>query len=343
MKFRGGLEMNNYEFRSITTNDIPSMSNLLISRQNLEVGVFPLLNNSCLNEKYIKDKLEKLFADGKVIGIGAFVNDELVGYLMGEIVISTRSGRVAWVPYEGVAIRRDQSSELIRHLYAKVSVLWLEQGCFDHSILVPIGNTVYYDAFLHLSFAIKQVHAVMNIEEYKPFENVADVDIRLADKEDSEALGRMSSIIAKFQNSAPSFIPVAPEVLESRKEGFKGLVEGDDMVLIAEKDKQELGFQSYEVSTPNLMTPDNVVELEIAGTYYSQMGSGIGKKLMNEGCTIMKEKGYGNIKTDWTITNLASSTFWPKCGFKPVAYRMARNIDSNYAWANFTNPSIKQL
>ena len=335
--------MNNYEFRAITINDVPVMTDLLIDRQNLESKVFPFLKNSCLNVKYITDKLEELFANSKVIGIGAFVNDELVAYIMGEIKINNRIGRCAWVPYEGIAIRRDQSSELIRYLYAKVSVLWLEQGCFSHSTLVPIGNTVYYEAFLQLSFAIEQVHAVMNIEEYKPFENVADVDVRLANKMDSEALGRMSSIISKYQNSAPVFIPALPEVVASIKEGFKGLVEGDDIVLIAEKDKKELGFQDYEIITPNLMTPDNVVELCVAGTYSSQMGSGIGKKLMNEGCRIIKEKGYSNITTDWRITNLASSTFWPKCGFKPVAYRMARYIDSNYAWANFNNPSIKQL
>lgn len=335
--------MSNYEFRTVAINDIPVMTDLIMGRQNLESEVFPFLRNSCLNVKYITDKLEKMFVNSKVIGIGAFSNDELVGYLMGEIVINTRAGRYASVPYEGVAIRRDQSSELIRHLYAKVSVLWLEQGCFSHSTFVPIANTVYYEAFLRLSFAIEQVHAVMNIAEYKPFENAADVDIRLAEKIDSEALGKMSSIISKFQNSAPVFIPALPEVVERIKEGFKGLVEEDDIVLLAEKDMQELGFQVYENITPNLMTPDDVIALDVAGTYSSQMGSGIGKKLMNEGCRIIKEKGYGSITTDWRVANLASSTFWPKCGFKPIAYRMARTIDSNYAWANFHNPSINRL
>jgi len=335
--------MNTCKFRSITVDDIPVMTDLLTGRQNLESGVFPFLKNSCLNSKFITDKLEKLFAS-KIIGIGAFVNGELVGYLMGEIVISNRAVRYASVPYEGVAIKADQSSELIRYLYAEVSVLWLDQGCFKHSILVPIGNKVYYDAFLQLSFAIEQVHAVMNIDEYKPFDNAADVNVRVADKKDSEALGRMSSIISKFQNCAPVFTPAFPEVVARIKEGFIGLVEEeDDIVLIAEKDKQELGFQDYEIITPNLMTPEDVVELTVAGTYSSQAGRGVGKKLMNEGCRIIKEKGYGNITTDWKITNLASSTFWPKCGFKPVAYRMARYIDSNYAWANFNNPSIMQL
>lgn len=336
--------MNNCEFRSITINDIPVMTDLLIDRQNLESKVFPFLKNSCLNVKYITERLEELFNDSKVIGIGAFVNDELVGYIMGEIKFNNRIGRAAWVPYDGIAIREDQSSELIRHLYAKASVLWLEQGCFSHYTLVPIANTVYYEAFLKLSFAIEQVHAVMKIEEYKPFENAADADIRLANKMDSEVLGKMSSIISTFQNSAPVFIPALPEVLVNIKRAFKGLGEEEDVIVfIAEKDKKELGFQEYEMITPNLMTPDDGIELCTAGTYSSQMGSGIGKKLMNEGCRVIKEKGYGSITTDWRITNLASSTFWPKCGFKPVAYRMIRFIDTNYAWANFSNPSIKQL
>jgi len=336
--------MNNYEFRSITINDIPVMTDLLIGRQNFESKVFPFLKNSCLNEEYITERLEELFNDSKVIGIGALVNDELVGYIIGEIKVNNRIGRAAWVPYDGIAIREDQSTELIRHLYAKASVLWLEQGCFCHSTLVPIANTVYYEAFLKLSFAIEQVHAVMNIEEYKPFKNVADADIRLANKMDSEVLGKMSNIISTFQNSAPVFITALPEVLANIKRAFKGLVEEEDViVLIAEKDKKELGFQEYEMIAPNLMTPDDGIELCTAGTYFSQMRSGVGKKLMNEGCRIIKEKGYGSITTDWRITNLASSTFWPKCGFKPVAYRMIRFIDTNYAWANFNNPSIKQL
>ena len=336
--------MKNCEFRSITSNDIPEMTDLLIGRQNLEVEVFSFLKNRCLNGKDIRDKLEKWFANSKIIGIGAFDNEELVGYIAGAVKVDNNRGRYTLVPYEGVAIRKDQSSELIKYLYTKVSVLWLEQGCFQHSVLVPVGNTLYYEAFLQLSFAIEQVHAVMKIEEYKPFENVADVNVRLVEKTDGEAMGRTSGIIAKYHNSAPVFTPAFPEVLASRKEGFKELVEEeDDIVLIAEKDNKELGFQDYEIITPSLMTPDDVVELCVAGTYHSQMGKGIGKKLMNEGYRTIKEMGYKNIVTDWRITNLASSTFWPKCGFKPVAYGMTRYIDHNYAWANVNNSSIKKL
>lgn len=335
--------MKDCEYRSVAIDDTPGMAELLMARQNLESQVFPFLRNSCLNVKYITDKLQRSLAGSKVIGVGVFVNGELAGYLMGEIGISNR-GRHASVPYEGIAIRTDQPSQLIGHLYERASVLWLEQGCFDHSILVPIGNQAYYEAVLHLSFAIEQVHAVMSIEDYRHFEHAADVKVRLAETKDREALGRMSSIIARFHNMAPVFVPVLPEVLETRREAFRGLVEEkDDIVLIAEAANQELGFQNYAIATPSLMTPDDAVELVVAGTYSSHMGRGIGKSLMNEGCRIIREKGYSSIIADWRVTNLASSAFWPQCGFKPVAYRMARSIDRNYAWANFNNPSIRQL
>ncbi len=332
------------EFKPISIDDIPAMADLLIHRQNFEGEVFPFLKNSCLNVKYATDRLGKLFVNNKVTGIGAFTNNELVGYIIGEIKIDTLRGRHVWVPYEGIAIRMDQSSELIRNLYAKVSVAWLEQGCFMHYTIIPLGNQMYYDAYQRLSFFIQQVHGVMNMEDYNPFENVSDAEIRVANKMDSEMMGKMSSIIQSYHNSAPTFEPALPEVVLDMKAAYKSIVEeNDEMFLIAIKDMKELGFQEYCPITSDLMTPDNGVELGVAGTYYSQMGRGVGKKLMNEGCRIMKEKGYNSMITDWRITNLASSTFWPKCGFKPVAYRMVRYINSNIAWANFNNPSIKLL
>lgn len=41
--------MNNWEFRAITTNDIPSMANLLLSRQNLELKELPLERINLVN------------------------------------------------------------------------------------------------------------------------------------------------------------------------------------------------------------------------------------------------------------------------------------------------------
>lgn len=244
------------EFKPISIDDIPAMTELLIHRQNFEGEVIPLLKNSCLNAEYIIDILEKLFVNNNVMGIGAFSNNELVGYIIGERKIDTVRGRHIWVPYEGIAIRMDQSSELIRNLYAKVSVAWLEQGCFMHYMIIPLGNQVYFDACQRLSFSIQQVHGVMNIEDYKPFEIVSDAEIRAGNKMDSEMMGEMSSIIQSYHNSAPTFEPALPEVVLNIKEGYKRIVEeNDETCLIAIKDMKELGFQVYYPITSDLMTP----------------------------------------------------------------------------------------
>ena len=336
--------MKNFEFRTITPQHIPSMSSLLLERQEQEAGKFPFLKNGYLGLEQITDKLQKLLATGQAIGVGAFAHGELVGYLVGMIRIDTRSGRCAVVPYEGVAIGCDQPAELIRYLYTEVSVRWLEHGCFAHSAVVPLANPLYLGAFLQLSFGIEQVHGVLHIGECKPFDHGAPVEIRIATEKDQEVMGQMSSIISKHQNAAPVFIPAFPEVLGAIREGFQSSLEDKNIiVLLAEEAREPLGFHMYEIIPPGLMTPDSAVELCVAGTLRSHMGRGVGKSLMNDGARMMKEKGYSYIITDWRITNLASSTFWPKCGFRPIANRMARFIDPNYAWANLNNPCIEKF
>lgn len=325
--------MRTYEFRTLTPEDISAMERLLMARQNREAETFPYQKNSCLHEERIGERLRHFLTKDKAIGMGAFVNGELAGYILGLIRIDTRSGRCVITPYEGVAIRGGQPAELIRHLYAEAAPFWLEHGCYSHSAYVPLANSIYYDAFLGLSFGIEQVHAVLEIGEYKPFEGLADVKIRLAGAQDQDTMGRLSSVISNYQNQAPDI-----------GEGFRELL-GDEgsLVLLTEAKGEALGFQVYRSIGPALMVPDSAVELCVAGTLRRFMGRGVGKGLMNAGISLMKDKGYRYITTDWRITNLASSTFWPKCGFRPMAYRMHRFIVPNYAWANVNNPMNQEV
>ena len=329
------------EFRAITTADIPSMAELLISRQVLESGAFPFLQNSCRNIKYAVDALEKLFANGTVIGAGAFVENELVGYIAGTVKVDPLRGRHVWVSYEGMAVREDQSPELIRALYAAVCAAWVKQGCFMHYVVVPLGNGAYFDAFQRLSFFIQQVHAAISLEEYRPFAQASSIEVRIAGKADREKMGRLSGIIQSYQNMAPTFELVLPEIMAEIKAGYEDTVEDDDMTaLLAEMGGEALGFQLYEAASPGLMSPDDCVELNVAGTVPCRMKTGVGKTLMDAGCALMRARGFRYMVTDWRIINLASSTFWPKCGFHPIAYRMARCIDSNWAWARL-DPDVQ--
>lgn len=329
------------EFRAVIRADIPAMSDLLISRQILESDTFPFFQTRCLSIKYAADALEKLFANSIVTGVGAFVENKLVGYILGGVKLNPSRGRHVWVPYEGIAIREDQSSELIRALYANACTAWVKQGCFMHYVVVPLGNQAYFEAFQRLSFFIQQVHGAMSLEKYRPFSQVSDAEVRIAGKADREKMGRLSGIIQSYQNLAPTFEPILPEVMADIKAGYEDTVEdGNITILLAEQNGEELGFQIYEPASPGLMSPNDCVELSVAGTDFHRMKTGVGKKLMNTGCSLMRERGIRYIITDWRITNLASSTFWPMCGFQPTAYRMIRYIDSNWAWARLDHQDI---
>lgn len=336
--------MKNYNFRVLTVQDIPSMSALSIERQTLEASTYPFLNNSSLNEKHLTERLSELLNKSNETGLGIFKDNELIGYIIGQVKLDTLRGRHIWVSYEGIALKSGHSFELLRKLYEKVSVLWLEQGCFTHYMVIPLGSTVYLEALQGLSFSIQQVHGVMKTADYVPFKVDSVIKVRRADRTDREVMGQMSNLINAYQNAAPTFEPAWPERIFDIKEGYKSTVDDEDAtIFFALLDKKALGFQAYWPTEPELMAPDNSVELSIAGTYASEMGKGIGKRLMNESILLLTEKGYSTITTDWRITNLSSSTFWPKCGFKPIAYRMVRSIDPNIAWANFDNAFIRDI
>ena len=38
------------------------------------------------------------------------------------------------------------------------------------------------------------------------------------------------------------------------------------------------------------------------------------------------EEGYPTMITDWRVTSLLASRFWPKRGFRPTAYRLVRYV-----------------
>jgi ribosomal protein S18 acetylase RimI-like enzyme len=59
---------------------------------------------------------------------------------------------------------------------------------------------------------------------------------------------------------------------------------------------------------------------------------GIGTLLTRTGLAQARASGYRFCETDWRSTNLVSSRFWLKQGFRPVAYRLVRRIDPRIAW-----------
>lgn len=322
--------MHNYRFQTIQMEHVSALSQLFLKRQFLEREVFPFLHNERLQKEHIDSIFMNLFLQNRILGVCVYQGDTMIGYLFAQVMESSK-GWMAWVPYEGLAIQEDKSLELIRLLYARASELWVDASCLIHSALLPLGNSVYLEAFVRLSFAIEHVHGVLDMNDFQPYSNTNSIIIRKAHREDQLVLGSLSGVVARYQNNSPVYLAISEEQLAKRKQAFESLVEEEDVIVfVAEQHQAIVGFTILEPSTPNLMTPDHSMELVLSGVVPETRNQGVGKALLNQSVVECQKRHLRYLISDWKITNLVASQFWPKSGFQPIAYRLTRRIDSEY-------------
>lgn len=274
-----------------------------------------------------------------VSGVAALQDGRLAGHLIGRRVIDAVWGRSAWIRPAGCALAPDQDAELVRDLYAALAAPWVEQGIFFHFVLLPIAGRAMLDAWYSLSFGIEQVHALQSLAGLAPAAPARPpgLEIRQAGPADKAILIKLSDVIWRRQVPAPVWGIMLPELLPEQKEGWAELADDPDVtVWLAFLDGEPVGVQGYwtaEQAVDNLLIPPNCVHLSVAGTVEAFQGRGINTALTHHGLAQAAAAGYQVCETDWRSTNLLASRFWPRRGFRPMAYRLVRRIDPRIAWA----------
>ena len=76
----------------------------------------------------------------------------------------------------------------------------------------------------------------------------------------------------------------------------------------------------------SLARVDGAVLLTWAVTRPEVRGSGAGVALTEGSFAWAREHGYEVMVTDWRVTNLLSSRFWPRRGFRETFLRLYRSI-----------------
>jgi len=274
-------------------------------------------------------------------GVAALDGEQFVGYIIGQKQENPVRGRHVWISLSGQAIAAGQSVELYQDMYAVAAQEWVDQGYFYHCALVPASDPHLLQTWFCLGFGHEQVHGLLSLEnrqhEAGPSCRLEGVTIRLATPEDREAIADVSQLIRAYQAKSPIFGVALPEDAAKIREGYSHLVDDSQVDLwIAKKADQVISFQAYfpaESDPSALMTPDHCVELGIAATRPEYRGLGVNYVLTGRGLAHAKAKGYHYCMTDWRMTNLQSSRYWPRQGFAPVAYRVSRLIDQRISWA----------
>jgi ribosomal protein S18 acetylase RimI-like enzyme len=302
---------------------------LLAARHARHRGSEPLLRQRFEDPAHAVEEIRAAWARPDVSGAAAIRDGRLVGYLIGAPREVEIWGENVWVEAAGHAA---QEAEDVRDLYAAAADGWFDKGWRRHYALVPATDAELVDAWFRLGFGQQQAHAVREVPAGLEPCPPARFEIRVPREEDIEALIAVDLALPAHQRSSPVFSErPLPSEDEIRSEWHSTLTDDDEKVLIGLREGRPVACWSFaaaglSVHYHGLMEPDRSCYLAFASTLPETRGSGIGVALTDAVLAAAAEDGFAAMVTDWRVTNLLASRFWPKRGFRTAFLRLYRSI-----------------
>ena len=223
----------------------------------------------------------------------------------------------------GQAIEGDL--ETMRDLYAAAAQRWVDEGQTKHAVFVPSHDEELVDAWFRLSFGGSAVLALRQTGLEEPFD--AGVVIRPGTAEDFDEVGRLEVEMGEAMVPAPSFSDVTLQTPdEAAAEWHEDWDDEKYKLFVAERDGKIAGHILLYRRPPDLRVPRESIDLAQASTYPEARGTGIGRALTAHVIRWAHENGHPVMTTDWRLTNLWASRFWPKRGFRVAFLRLYRSI-----------------
>lgn len=301
---------------------------LLAARQARHREAEPSLPERFEDPAAAREEVEAAWHAEGSSGTAALRDGRVVGYLIGTPREDKIWGKNVWVELAGHAV---EEPEDLRDLYAGAAARWVEEGRTRHYALVPANDASLVDAWFRLGFGQQHAHGLQEVTPRK----VAlppGIEIRDPRKEEIEELIEVDLALPAHQSRSPVFSSIAqPTREESRKEWLSTLADDEEHVLVAYQEGKPVAVWSVmplEASSVHhgVGRPERAAFLGFASTLPEFRGSGRGLALTDASLDWASRNGYDVMVTDWRVTNLLSSRFWPKRGFRPVFLRLYRSI-----------------
>ncbi|HEY6408488.1 MAG TPA: GNAT family N-acetyltransferase [Ktedonobacteraceae bacterium] len=322
---------------------------LLALRHQEDHALEPALPDHFKQTAAARAALQATWSKPDASGVVALYAGRMIGYIIGVPRIDLAWGRSVWVYLPGHAVDRTYGAEVYRDLYAALSPSWVALGCFAHYALIPALDQPDLEAWFALSFGKEHAHGIRETAEAPALATPVDptLKIRRAELVDLDASLELDDIIPRHQSRAPVYAPYwfveyAPfgNKEEIRQESIEILKDEKAKLWLALRNGRIVGYQLFMPAFPhfdkidNMMIPEQCSFLGTAAMREEEQGRGVGRALTAHGLAADHAAGYTHCITDWRVTNLLSSRFWPRQGFRPVAYRLSRRLDERIAWAH---------
>ena len=191
-------------------------ASLLAERHRAHRAVEPGLDPRYEDADAARSEIEEILGSDGASGVAAVSEDTLAGFLVGRPHDATW-GRNIWVDPAGHAA---DDPELVRDLYAAAAERWVADGLTSHYAMVPATDADLVDAWFRLGFGHQHVHAIREAPGAgEIFEAPAGLTLRLARRDDLDALARIDVALPAHQALSPVFsrLPL-PTVEDTRAE-----------------------------------------------------------------------------------------------------------------------------
>jgi ribosomal protein S18 acetylase RimI-like enzyme len=317
------------ELAPFADEHLEDASRLLAARHAGHRQAEPLLSERHVAPAAALEEIERAWRADGASGTVALRDGRLVGYLLGAPRPDESWGDNVWVEAAGHAV---EEAEDVRDLYASAAARWVEEGRPRHWALAPAHDAELLDAWWRLSFGQQHAHGIKEVPPHTDVELPAGWEIRGPREDEIEALIDVDLALPEHQRLSPTFAsPGSWTRDDSREEWQKTFAKDEEKVLIGVRDGRPVAcwaFVPAELSREHrgLLRPDHACHLGFAATLPEARGSGIGVALTQAGLVWAAEEGYPTMLTDWRVTNLLSSRFWPRRGFRTSFLRLYRSI-----------------
>ena len=214
--------------------------------------------------------------------------------------------------------------EHVRDLYSAAAARWVEDGHREHAVFVPSHDAALVDAWFRLSFGASGVLGIRETAGEEPYDG--GVTIRPGTPDDFGVAARLELAMFEAMLPSPSFSAITlqtPEEVEAewREDDFSPFE-----LFVAERDGGIVGHLLLFRRPHDLRVPRDAIDLAGASTFPGARGTGVGRALTAHAIRWAHEHGHPTMTTDWRMTNLWASRFWPRRGFRTSFLRLHRAI-----------------
>jgi len=326
---------------TFTKDMIPEAGELLAKRHQRDRQVYPVMPDRFENPDITQKAIAALLNKKHTSGYAATRNGKMVAFFLGTSTIQPW-GRCGWTYLSSSALAEGESVETLQDLYVRLGDDWVKRGVFIHHTYLPKADEKLLEAWFNLDFGKERVEAILDFSniEIPVIKIPVGIQIRRGGPGDNERLGSMSHLIMRELEKSPYFHPTPPEDFPELYEGWSELVDDEtvDVWLALEEDSTVATIGSWATMHPeeetdtNIFAADNTFSFSVAATRSENRKRGIMTAMTWTCLKFNRDRGYKYCYTNWISPNLSASRFWPRFGYKEVAYRLTKNINPMIAW-----------